>query len=363
MLKIENSTVTNRIKNSVEEILALEAVEKITSEEFENFLNNMVNEEKCKEIIKGFKGKIQDISKINNTKLWEVLLEEERVIIDLDNILKYNEHYYIDENSVKIVDANINKIVLDLKEGKNDKDKIKEFLLEIVMLNGVKDTNILTLLECCEWFKIEKCEFENINKNRIIMLINGNYILFNKENYNFVKAETVENLYEFCKNNISEFVEIYDDLEVEKNLAEQLAFSDILEEYQLILFEKLEYDVIYKNVNDANTFLKIINRDDSNYKNYFDFIRTRAFFEMSNIEDIKIKCFIKYLDKISKEDAHSLLETFRNEEYKKISNNIDERPAPFSEEDEIVELIKKLRNRGYIIARYYANYKKYYIQK
>lgn len=363
LLKIEHNSLSNRIKKDVEEILELETIEKATSEEFKNLLNNMTNEEKCKELIKGFNGKIQNILEIDNNSLWEELLYEEKVDINLDNLLKYNEHYYIDEKTAQIINANIDKIIFDLKQTEKEKEKIKEFLLECLKFDEIEDENLFKFLECCDDFKVEKYEFKEINENRIRMLIDQNYILFNDENYNFVKEEIKDKLYDFCKNNIDKFIEIYDELEVENELTETLAFSNIIEEYQLILFEKLEYNVTYRNVDDANKFLKIINRDDSNYKDYFDFIRTMAFFEYSNEEEIKVNCFIKYLDKLSNDDAHMLLETFENEEYKKISNNVNGKPQPFLEGDMIIELIKKLKDKKYINARYLSTTRKWYIKK
>lgn len=348
LLKIENDVVNNRIKNDAEEILALENIKNISSEEFENFLNYIKDEEKCKQIIKEFEGQIEDISKINNKNLWEEILKNEKVIINLNNILVYKEQWQIDEKATELIDKNVNKIISDLKEKKKEEDNIKKLLLELIKFDKITDENIFKILKSCKWFKIDEYDFEEISEDRLIELINKNYILFTVENYQTVKKEQPNKIYDFCKNNIAEFIEKYDELDVENEIVEQLIFSEISDEHKLILLEKIKYDVRYKDVNDANTFIKIINRADSNYEKYFDFIRTEAFFDMANIEEEKIKCFVKYIDKLSKEEAHKLLKTFENSEYKKISNDIPGKPQKISEDDPIVELIKKLKGKDYI---------------
>ena len=313
-----------------------------------------------------FNGKLLDISEINNEELWEELLKEKKVDCSLDNILKYNAKYDLTGDIVSLIEVNIDIINNNIKQylrkhNRKVSNEIYLLLLELLKFDEISNENIFKLLDNCKGFKIEETDFEEINKDRIDELINRNYIFLNIENYIYVKENIEDKLFDFCKSNINDFVGIYDNIEIDHALAEKLVFSNINEKYKIFILEKIEYNVVYNTVDDANVFIKIINRDDSNYSDYFDFTRTKAFLDKSNNDIEKIKCIKKYLDSVTNDEIHLLLETLDNPNYKNISKNTLEKVDKISVEDPIAELIKLLKEKECIKVFYRKGF--YYIKK
>lgn len=255
-----------------------------------NLINNEdINESNKKEYILRLDTVIENIEKVDNTILCDLLLQEEKVQYSIDNIL----HYYfeiseeINETLVNFINSNISKFeftneYIDNIYGENSAEKIFD---SIALCENIRELNYRNLLEQLKFtFSIPPEGLKDFSKEKIYTLVELNKFNVTSENIEFLRTYYNGLMLDFIKNNIEEYLEKINDL---PNLNEAelkvLLHFDIDDDLKIELLSNYNYHIFISGTNYSDKLKDYImknNFDDSeltyiisNYEDFSDLIK------------------------------------------------------------------------------------------
>lgn len=188
------------------------AIELINRDDFEDTLKD--------KYIDLLDTKIQSINDINNIEIWPGLLERLKVSYCSKNILDYyfSSSNELDDKLIDFINLNSEKISIDLtydeinreygdenEDGTFDDLPAEDFYSAIICCNKIKDEKYKQLLLNFDMHYLE-FEFENIDIEKINILINMRIIPMNKKNLKFMRDNYSNNIINFILYNITDYV-------------------------------------------------------------------------------------------------------------------------------------------------------------
>ena len=343
-----------------------------------------LSEELKKEYIEKLKTKITDISKIENKKYLDRILEKENVIYTSGNILTY-----FNERKQTLNDILINFINLDEEElefSNYSNEKLEKFFDSFIVCNELDNEVYKKIIGELGW------QFENgnfpttISKNKMDILIEKDIVVISKENLLSIRKSYKENIEFYIQKNIEKYIEILNTestLFLKEELLLILENNNISEKNKLEVLEMSKETISIKNKNYSENIRNYIldnNYDKNdfeylvlNYENFSDTIKDKIFkfileskkefnliieevseklldlyLESSEIEkDEKLLVLLNILDKSAEpREFKNKLNLLNLEEYKDIFRR--SRTLEFEKIEFNKKLLEKLLEKDYI---------------
>lgn len=364
LLELNKKNLSNYLKKSVNsfiEEVTCKTNSNISNKEFINLLNCKPTDKNMENILNKFTGKIGNILEVEKC-FWEKLLKYDRIVINIENLIEIYNEYGINESLAIHINNNCEKLSKEIRkmirQNKEISHELIEILNQLIYSYVIENDNLIILLKACKKFRIDNVECSKIDELRLISLINNKLIEFSKNNYINIKEYYSNEIGNFCRVNIKNFIKLYDDLDDAYNIIDTLIFTNISDKYKLILLEKKEYDISVKNSYEANIFLELINKS-TKYNFDFDTLLYKVY-NLSNDDNIKIDFINNYFQNFSFNQIDNLIECLDSKKYRDISRLNSSRPT-FDENDKIIQVLKKLKEIDYINLTY--NSPKYKVTK
>lgn len=343
-----------------------------------------LSEELKKEYIEKLKTKITDISKIENKKYLDRILEKENVIYTSGNILTY-----FNERKQTLNDILINFINLDEEElefSNYSNEKLEKFFDSFIVCNELDNEVYKKIIGELGW------QFENgnfpttISKDKMDILIEKDIVVISKENLLSIRKSYKENIEFYIQKNIEKYIEILNTestLFLKEELLLILENNNISEKNKLEMLEMSKETISIKNKNYSENIRNYIldnNYDKNdfgylvlNYENFSDIIKDKIFkfileskkefnliieevseklldlyLESSEIEkDEKLLVLLNILDKSAEpREFKNKLNLLNLEEYKDIFRR--SRTLEFEKIEFNKKLLEKLLEKDYI---------------
>lgn len=343
-----------------------------------------LSEELKKEYIEKLKTKITDISKIENKKYLDRILEKENVIYTSGNILTY-----FNERKQTLNDILINFINLDEEElefSNYSNEKLEKFFDSFIVCNELDNEVYKKIIGELGW------QFENgnfpttISKDKMDILIEKDIVVISKENLLSIRKSYKENIEFYIQKNIEKYIEILNTestLFLKEELLLILENNNISEKNKLEVLEMSKETISIKNKNYSENIRNYIldnNYDKNdfeylvlNYENFSDTIKDKIFkfileskkefnliieevseklldlyLESSEIEkDEKLLVLLNILDKSAEpREFKNKLNLLNLEEYKDIFRR--SRTLEFEKIEFNKKLLEKLLEKDYI---------------
>lgn len=179
----------------------LEEKQKNSSELVIELLNNEnINLERKEKILSKETEKIDDISKIENQKLYKIVFNNDLIKIDWNNINKYYNIFGLDDVIINLLNNKENASIL-LYEDIELEDKISQELLQDLLLNNDLNEEVYSLILQNSTCKIRNADISNLNTDKVLILVNNRRIEFNMQMFNNIRNYSYPMLIEFIRNN------------------------------------------------------------------------------------------------------------------------------------------------------------------
>ena len=226
---------TNGIGNDINDIIYC-----INNWEIDYELKNM--------LVNKIYGKLDDISKVKDTAVYSSFLINDKMEISWENVYKV---YCVTENFteelIKYIEENFNilenkKIIFDVPE--NEKTRYINFRGKIARNNIIKLDVYKKLLSKLNIFlnTIEENEIEN---QRLSILIKMKILKLNVKNFNVVKKQNIDLLSEFVNLNIDVFIKDFDMLDLDIEDVERIIlYIEIKNKYKTIILSRINVNCL-----------------------------------------------------------------------------------------------------------------------
>lgn len=240
--------ILNNINEYIEQLLCNINNEINDSEDVVIFLLN--NEQLSIDLKKRYIGtlntKINDISTIQDTNLWDDLIISHSIISNEDNILKYYvKNNSLNEISINFINSIDNLLIFNLNKianeyGENIKNKLFN---ELVKCNNLNNNQYNSIFKNCNINYLE-FSFKNINKDKINILIDNSIICMNIETLNYIRNTYPANLYYYIDKFSNEYINIMSKDEFEYDELIHILSSTNFTDNQKISLMKFSNDSI-----------------------------------------------------------------------------------------------------------------------
>lgn len=251
--------------------------------------NEMIDIETKRKIIEK-EQTLNDIELINDKKfsyedsddevtLWGLYLEENKVIPNFSNIIKYYNKYNLDDKLVSFININSefleSNIILDI----NSYDAFIESVIENDKINEKSFECILNAISSNYLFN--EFDFSIVNKERSSKILSSLKIdiKVNENNYNNLKNNYSDLLIKFVENNIKEFYIIMDNLDYDDVLISDIISSSKIERtIKIDVLCKCKEEIQFNNISQKQNIIdfilrgrKCININYNIFKQFFDY--------------------------------------------------------------------------------------------
>lgn len=153
--------------------------------------------------------KIIHIDSITNGQLWTPLLDEGVVVCSAENILNYfiNAGKKYDDSLINFINDNSDDFQFDEQHILQfDKEVVKEFFDETVKCNQL-ETNCYELIIGSLKYHYISFSFENIDKEKLNVLLQGRKIKMNSKNLEFIRETYPNSVIKFIEGQATEYIE------------------------------------------------------------------------------------------------------------------------------------------------------------
>lgn len=343
-----------------------------------------LNEELKEEYIEKLKTKITDISKIENKKYLDRILEKENVIYTSGNILTYFNERKQTLNDILINFINLNEDELEFSN--YSAEELEKFFDRFIVCNELDNEVYKKIIGELGWH-FESGNFPTtILKDKMDILIEKDIVVISKENLLSIRKSYKENIEFYIQKNIEKYIEILNTepiLFLKEELLLILENNNISEKNKLKVLEMSKETISIKNKNYSENIKNYIldnNYDKNdfeylvlNYENFSDTIKDKIFkfileskkefnliieevseklldlyLESSEIEkDEKLSVLLNILDKSTEaREFKNKLNLLNLEEYKNIFRR--SRTLEFEKTEFNKKLLEKLLEKDYI---------------
>ena len=170
---------------------------------------------------------LSDFESIDSS-LCSILLNHDRVMFSINNILKYHIEHGIDAHLCQFLIKNLTSENQQIMITKERKDQYKKFFDDLLQSQSFKNIPVFEKL-ITEDIRYENFQFPEINSEKVLVLINHKKIIFNKNNFDFIREYYIKKLINFCENDFQSFLNQYDELNFPSELIDQILLSDKIE--------------------------------------------------------------------------------------------------------------------------------------
>ncbi|MTH17752.1 hypothetical protein [Flavobacterium sp. LC2016-01] len=237
------STYYNNVYSKLEE----------NNNESETALLKLLNEESLidfrEEILRKNKHVINDINEIQDKEFWNILIKERKLAISWDNILAYfvKCENIIDEDLFDFLNNSVNYLQL-INDDFDLKGDARAYPFFVKFANSrIKLEAFQFLIICFLSIEIKLKDFGSVPTDKMELLIDFKFVEMDKHSFDFINNGYNELLLKFIKENKEKFIEILNELSLDKETIYKIIrssdFDDILATF-IILMGK-PYSEIY----------------------------------------------------------------------------------------------------------------------
>lgn len=268
--KYENNTMEDM--KSINELLNNEMIDIETKRkiiEKEQILNDI-------ELIddKSFSDEDSD----NEETLWGLFIEENKIIPNYYNIIKYYNKYKLDDKLVSFININSEFLETDIILDINTCD---DFIVSVVENDKIDDKSFECIVNAISSnYQFDEFDFSIVNKERSSKILSSSKIdiKFNENNYNNLKNNYSDLLIKFVESNIKEFYKIMDNLDYDDALISNIISSDQIERgIKTDILCKCKDEIQFNNISQKQNIIdfilrgrKYINMSYNILKQFFD---------------------------------------------------------------------------------------------
>ena len=225
--KSECIHLINRIEEEIIDYIDLYLINEQKYSEDEQYLIELLKNKKIciddkKSIIFNSNTLISDINVIEDTSLWEYIIENSKIIADWKNIYSYfkeskNEidsaltnFLNIEVNYIQLSKYKLNQVILESEE------IIDNISLKITLCQELNLNSFCNLLQSITNVYTE-LEFENLSSKKVDYMINSRFLHISPENFKLLKQYFPDKNIKFIEKNIEEFINLIEKFEIDDN--------------------------------------------------------------------------------------------------------------------------------------------------
>ncbi|WP_395051954.1 hypothetical protein [Flavobacterium sp.] len=305
LIKYVNSEIENYINNV---FLKLETNTQEAEKSLISLINNpnLNDEKQLYDVIKFQDVVFANIEDVINPDSWINLFALDKIAATWSNIYKYYEKYNFDEFLISFLNINENYTELgtkDIKLIKLDKPIQDNFFIDLILTNEISDLAYSSLIKNINE-SFDNLKIENINEDKIEMLVRKGIITLNKENIISLRQYSLSkqillielNFEDYINQTVNEEV----DYELEDNEYELLLSSNLSSENKIQLVTEIEESNINETNNLGNLIGDILKNENSIKITYSYFINL-----LNNINsgDTRVKLCNIYIELFLKETS------------------------------------------------------------
>ena len=165
----------------------------------------------------------------NEVTLWELYLEENKVIPSFSNIIKYYNKYDLDNKLVAYINKNSELLEFDITLDINLHNNFIESIIKNDNINDESFEGITNAIS--DKYEFDEFDFSVVNKERSSKILTSSKIDIevNEDNYNNLRNNHSDLLIKFVEDNIKEFYIIMDNLDYDDVLISDIISSSKIE--------------------------------------------------------------------------------------------------------------------------------------
>lgn len=350
---IMNSNIESLIKNVNENILeyiySVFLIIDKNKDEVESNLIKLLNNEKIDdegkiEIIKKQNTKITKIDSIHNG-LWHNVVDKSKIVANWDNVIKYFENNELDEHIIEFLDTEENSI--ELAKAKLNStllsDSNKKMLEKILLCDEITLTNYNNLIKSNPYI-YRSLDFDELEVDKVSLLIDRNKLIFNSVNYNLLKDNFDDLHIKFLEISITTFIKLYNEtFKVEIKDFEAILKSSKIKIDEKILIIKLIKESLLSNDNALSSLIVAILSSSKKIEISHTFLSKAL--EYGKDKSLKIKVINIYFNDFNLDNITELLKSLGSP-YFSITEKGKRPTIPLTQDNKT--LIEHLQRKNYI---------------
>ena len=191
----------------------------------------------------------------NEVTLWELYLEENKIIPSFSNIIKYYNKYDLDNKLVSYINKNSELLEFDITLDINLHNNFIESIIKNDKINDESFEGITNAIS--DKYEFDEFDFSVVNKERSSKIFTSSKIDIevNEDNYNNLRNNHSDLLIKFVEDNIKEFYIIMDNLDYDDVLISDIISSSKIERTILVIAPI--YGVDFAFLNSPNVVLYV----------------------------------------------------------------------------------------------------------
>lgn len=238
--------------------------------------NEDVNEIEKKRYIEYLSTKIDDITQINDKKLWTPMIDKQIISFSVNNFMSYYMEYELNELLVSFVNNEISEIDFTMIVEDYENTIVEKLFNDIAICNQLNSKKYSNILSDLGYF-FNNYDADEINGEKFEILIVEGILKMNADSLEFVRDKYSRYLRIFIKQNLNEYCSIQKESLYRINEVLDIITWDIEDNMKLDLltFNKQPISVVGKNYTDSVNAYIILNCLDANDKRslYIDYSR------------------------------------------------------------------------------------------
>lgn len=206
--------------------------------------NEEIIEENKEKIIKKEKRVIEDITQVQDEKIWSAILINGKCKISWKNVINYYLKFKIDDIVIEYLNnEKVNTVLLrEVLEDEFEENTYKEFCDKLIYCDKITDNSFKNLIKSIPYVYNGHFKLESLTDERIKTLIINDKMKLSLENYNNLRECYNEGVLLLIKQNINYYIEHQDDYILESNEILDLLNSRITIDYKIKIIENIQVE-------------------------------------------------------------------------------------------------------------------------
>ena len=299
-------------------------------------------------IIKNINGKVKDIRDIN-TDYYKELVKNNKIEPTWENYYYFykEEDYQIIDELINNIEINIEKIkkqkVSSIEMAEEDKKQFIDFRAEIVKNDKMKIEVYKQIVPVC-WINLETIEENEIENERLKILVENRIIKFNDNNLQIVYNQIPENFDIYINNNMESFINGVQKYTMNENMIYDIIKSSIIKYREK---NKIINSIDGSYINEESMEYIINNYSPNRISKINEDLKEKIFKSKLNIF-LKLTLLEKELDKDNPDDLIDRYLKFLPEPYKYIGDYENYSRGFSIQKTKISErILSKLETKGF----------------